>query len=123
MLLLFAFGSALFHLDNWLDKKLPDGFGVAAIVTYSLLVSLGVPLAIPLVGSFFSEEFCFCAEPPVWIGVFFIVTALATVTWWFLQLRGAEKPPRWVAITGQTALAMTALAGAFYLGREILAIV
>lgn len=121
--LLFVFGVALLPVDKLLDRRLPGANGVAAIVTYSLLVSFGAALAMPVVASFFSKEFCFCTNPPVWIGVFFLITALATGLWWVFQLRGSKEPPRWLIFLGSGGLAMTSLVGAVYLAREILAIV
>lgn len=121
--LIFLFGAALVPLDRWLDSRLPPAQSILSIVVYTVLVSFGAALALPTFGSFFDTEFCFCHEPPIWLGIFMTLTALSTLWWWVLLLRGVDEPPRYLRTAGSIALAFSVAAGAVYLGREVLAIV
>lgn len=87
--LIFVFGVVLF----WLDRRLPEIGGTTSIVVYSLLVAVGVPFLVPVLGSFFSSGFCFCENPPIWTGIFLASTSIATIWWWKLSLRSWETPP------------------------------
>ena len=120
--LIFVFGVVLFWVDRWLDRRLPGVAGTTSIVLYSLLVALGVPFLVPVFGSFLSREFCFCRNPPIWSGVFLVVTSFATIWWWILNLRGSDTPPRTLRTIGTTSIALTVTAGSIYLAREVLAI-
>ncbi len=120
--LIFVFGVTLVWIDRWLDRRLPAARTVTSIVTYSLIVSFGASLMIPLVGSFFSKSFCFCADPPIWIGVFFVIAALVTVSWWVIELRGAETPPEGMKRLGALSVGLTAIAGTVLLADSIITI-
>ena len=121
--LLFLYGAVLVPTDRWLDRRLPQRAGVVSVVVYVLLISFGAPLLIPLLGFMFSEGFCQCSDPPILLGVGFVATAVATVTWWILRLRGAEQPPPWLRAAGGVSVALAFVAGVVYLTNEILAIV
>lgn len=121
--LVFLFGVTVAWLDDWLDRRLPKAEGTRSAVTYALMVLLAAPLMIPLFGSFFSQDFCGCEHPPRWIGVFFGIAAVASVTWWMLHLRGSESPPRWLRLLGSGAVVMAVVLGAVRLGTDINAIV
>jgi hypothetical protein len=120
--LIFVFGVVLFWLDRWLDRRLPEVGGTTSIVVYSLLVAVGVPFLVPVFGSFFSSEFCFCENPPIWTGIFLASTSIATIWWWKLSLRGWNTPPATLRTIGTTSIALTVTAGSIYLAREVLAI-
>ena len=120
--LIFVFGVVVFWLDRWLDRRLPEVAGTASIVVYSLLVAVGVPFLIPVFGSFFSSEWCFCANPPIWTGIFLAMTSFATIWWWILNLRGWNSPPQTLRTIGTTSIALTVTAGSIHLAREVLAI-
>ena len=117
--LLFAFGASLVWIDRWFDTLLPDGTGVISIVVYSIIVSLGVPFLIPVIGGFFTTEFCFCANPPLATGGFVVITALATGWWWVMDLRGSASPPRMLTTVGATSVALAIVAGTVHLVGEI----
>jgi hypothetical protein len=121
--LIFGFGAALVPIDNWLEARLPPGSNTAALVTYSLVVALGVPFLIPVFGNFFSEDFCFCNDPPFWTGVFLAMTTLVTLYWWIQHLRGADMPSKQTRTIGSTLVALTVIAGGLYLFGEIVAII
>lgn len=120
--LVFAFGVSIFMVERWLDKRLPNSSGTTAIVLYSIMVALGAPLVVPLFGNYLSKDFCFCANPPIWTGVFLLATALATIGWWLQHLRGAETPSKLLQAVGTTSVALATLAGGIHLTREIITI-
>ncbi len=105
--LIFVFGVVLF----WLDRRLPEVGGTNSIVVYSLLVAVGVPFLVPVLGSFFSSGFCFCENPPIRTGIFLASTSIATIWWWKLSLRGWETPPATLRTIGTTSIALTVTAG------------
>ncbi len=119
--LLFAFGAGLVPIDRWLDHLLP-GPSRAWTPAYAIVVALGAPLTIPAFGSMVDEEFCFCAHPPVWTGVFFVLTAVATLWWWIAQMRGADVPSDRLRLAGRLGLSMGVVSGALYLTVDILRI-
>lgn len=117
--LLFLFGVVLYWFDGLLDDRTSDRPGTVGIVVYSLMVAVAAPLIVPTFGNFFSEEFCFCSDPPIWTGVFLVAASLSTVTWWIQHLRGAEAPSQSLSIIGRATLALAALAGSIDLTTEI----
>ena len=117
--LLFVFGAVLYWVDGLLDSKMPAQPRTFGIVAYSLMTAIAAPLLIPTFGSFLTEEFCNCSNPPIWTGVFLTATAVSTVVWWVQHLRGADTPSQNLRKVGMTSLALTALAGAVDLTTEI----
>ena len=117
--LVFLFGVTVFRIDAMLDARMRDRPRTLGIVVYSVMVALAAPLLIPTFGNFFDEDFCFCTHPPIWTGVFLASAAVATVTWWFQHLRGAENPSRRLSFVGRTSVALCAAAGAIDLATEI----
>ena len=118
--LVFVFGASLYWIDSWLDRNVRERSKTVGIVIYSIMVAVGAVFAYPTFGTLFSEEFCFCSNPPRWTGIFLIVTALATVAWWIRFVRGADEPSRRLNMFGTTSVALAVAAGAIHLGREIL---
>lgn len=118
--LVFVFGASLLWVERWLDRRLPEASGVTSIVTYSVLVAVGAPLVIPVIGSFFDPDFCSCDNPPIWSGVFLLMTAAVTALWWMLHLRGSESPTKTLRTIGLSSVVMTAIAGAIHLVGEII---
>jgi hypothetical protein len=118
--LVFTFGASLYWVDGWLDTKMPDPPRTLGVVIYSFMVLVGVVFSYATFASLFSEDFCFCSNPPRWTGVFLIATAVASITWWIQLTRGAEKPSTRLNTFGTTSLTLTALAGAIHLAREII---
>ena len=117
--LLFLFGVSLYWVDGLLGEKMTDHPQTFGIVVYSLMVAMAAPLIVPTFGHFFTEEFCFCSDPPIWTGVFLTATSLATVTWWVQHLRGADTPSQTLNTIGTASVALTAIAGAVDLTTEI----
>jgi len=117
--LLFLFGVVLYWFDRLLDNKMPDQLRTFGIVVYSLMIAMAAPLIIPTFASMFTREFCSCAKPPIWTGVFLTATSLSTIVWWVQHLRGADTPSRTLNKIGTTSVALTAIAGAVDLTTEI----
>jgi hypothetical protein len=120
--LVFLFGMALHRLDKGFDRRLPAR-GPISLIVYSLLAAVGLAVAIPAFGNFFSPNFCACQEPPVWSGLFLAVSAVVTVWWWVLDLRGVEGPPASLRLVGRVTTAAAAVAGAVHLTTQIVAII
>jgi hypothetical protein len=121
--LVFAFGVVMHRLDVVFDRRLPTGRRGLWALVYALMAAVGVLLAIPTFGNFFSTNFCACAEPPIWTGILLIVTSVATLCWWVLGLRGAVAPPDNLRLVGRIGTAGAAVAGAIHLVGQIAAIV
>jgi hypothetical protein len=119
LVLLVLFGASVFWVDRLLGKWIPDHPRTFGIVVYSVMLALAAPLTVPTFGNFFSEEFCFCSDPPIWTGIFLVAASLATVTWWVQYLRGADTPSQPLSMVGRTSVALTAIAGAVDLTTEI----
>jgi len=117
--LLFLFGVVLYWFDVVLDNKMSDQPQTSGIVVYSLMIAMAAPLTIPTFASMFTREFCSCAKPPIWTGVFLAATSLSTILWWVQHLRGADTPSQTLNKIGTTSLALTAIAGAVDLTTEI----
>jgi hypothetical protein len=120
--LVFLFGVVLHRFDKALERRLPNRRGVLALVVYGLLTVIGIAVAIPTFGNFFSAAFCACAHPPIWTGAFIAAAAVATLWWWALDLRGAEAPSSSLQAFGRLATAGAVLAGAFHLTIQMVAI-
>jgi hypothetical protein len=118
--LVFVFGAAVYWIDGWLNRKMRDRPKTIGVVIYSAMVAAGVVFSYATFATLFSEEFCFCSNPPKWTGVFLIVTALVTTSWWIRYIRGAEEPSKRLNALGTISVALAVSAGAIHLGREIL---
>lgn len=117
--LLFGFGVVLHHLDGWLQDRLPKATSSTSIGVYSVLVAVAVPVTIPTIGSFFTRTFCFCEQPPIWTGIFLVVTALVTLSWWVYHARGTETPSSTMRLVGRASLLLAVIAGIIHLTGQI----
>jgi MFS family permease len=120
--LVFLFGVVLHALDGLFDRRLPAATGPVSVILYSLVAALGLPLMIPAIGILLSEDFWNCLHPPIWIGIFLIVSSLATLIWWALHLRGDAEPSARLRLMGAGSLLLAVAAGAIRLIAEITAI-
>lgn len=119
--LVFLFGVSLTYIDRWLEGRLPAAESVTAIVIYTLLLGLGAIFVIPGLGMF-TPFFCPCESAPIWTGIFIWITALITGTWWVLDIRGENVPPRVLGIIGSTSVALAAIAGGMHLMGQVIRI-
>lgn len=100
-------GIGLSVVDGWLDRRLPVPTSARSRSTsvYAAITLVGGLLILPLVvGSFLGGELR-------WVGVGLIVVGVATLRWWLLRLRGADRPPRSLLLFGRASLAVTVLLG------------
>lgn len=119
--LLFAFGVLLVGVDGWLEERFPKGTR-SALIASTVVVVLGAPFVIPVMGSFFTTEFCLCENPPFLTGIFVTAALLASVWWWAASVRGSRVAPAALKRIGTTSVALAAIAGAIHLASEINAI-
>ncbi len=120
--LVFLFGVTLVYVDRRLDGALPPARGPLSIVVFAVLALLGMPMVFPVTLSMFSREFCFCAHPPTFTGVFFVLAGLATLIWWVEHLAGAETPSRPVRLTATATVALAVVSGIVHMTGEVLRI-
>ena len=120
--LVFLFGVVVHRFDKGFDRRLPAR-GLISTIVYSLLAAAGLAMAIPTFGNFFSSGFCGCQEPPVWTGVLLAATAVVTLAWWVMALRGREAPSPSLRLWGRILTTATVVAGGVHLTGQILAII
>ncbi len=88
-------GASMALVDAWLDRRLPrprsstDQAGGA----YIAIAAIGSFLAIGVVATFLDEKF----RPA---GIALLVSGIATLAWWYLRYRGAERPPLMLRLLG-----------------------
>lgn len=121
--LLFGFGVALLAVDNVLTRRMAPAAGDLGTVLQALLVLGAAALVIPVFGSFFSREFCFCDDPPWWTGTFLVLAAVASVWWWVAELAGRENHRPRAALLGHVAVAAAIGVATVDLVRDIIEIV
>lgn len=125
LMLLALMGAVVSLADSWLDTHLPpaQGWNVAL---YGLLVAAGAPLMVPMVGNYFSEEFCGCDDPPRVTGAFLVALGVLTASSWAAQVRSGNPllaPPRWLRGAGEIGITGLVVAGLVYTVQEIREIV
>ena len=88
-------GASMAVVDAWLDRRLPrprSSVGQAS----------GIYIVIALLGSFFAigvvATFLDTALRPV--GIALLASGIATLAWWYLRYRGAERPPLMLRLLG-----------------------
>ncbi len=116
--LLLVFGIVLVLVDRWLDDVVPRDGQTVTLVSAGA-VALASPLAIPLLGSYFTSEFCQCDDPPVLTGVFLVVAGAAAVWGWLDELRGPRESSPWVQRVGAAALAAAVIVAGSELALEV----
>jgi hypothetical protein len=117
ILLVGAVGFFIAIVDGWLDRRLPVATSVRSPSTsvYAAIALVGLLLILPLVViTFFglsADEGVVRRAPLRPVGIGLTVLGVATLRWWFLRLRGADRPPRSLLLFGRAALAVTVLLG------------
>jgi hypothetical protein len=88
-------GASMAVVDAWLDRRLPRARSATSPET-------GIYMAISLIGALFAfgvvATFLDAALRPV--GIALLVTGIATLRWWYLRFRGAERPPPMLRLLG-----------------------
>jgi hypothetical protein len=88
-------GASMAVVDGWLDRRLPrprSSIGQAS-GAYIAIALLGSFFAIGVVATYLEERL----RP---VGIALLVSGVATVIWWYLRYRGAERPPLMLRLLG-----------------------
>jgi len=99
-------GASMAIVDAWLDERLPrprSSNGQASGV-YIVISLIGVFFAVGVVATFLDEKL----RP---VGVALLVSGVATLCWWYLRYRGAERPPRMLRVLGSGAVIAAVVIG------------
>ncbi len=117
--LIVLFGTVVVPLSEVIERRLARSENPSS--AYGLLIPLllGSLLAIPIFGSLLFEGFCECDDPPVTMGVFFLLAAAATLLTWLREVRRGGPPRLWVRIGGWVGVSGATLFGAVRLFEEI----
>jgi hypothetical protein len=99
-------GASMAVVDAWLDRRLPQARSVTSAAT-------GVYAALSIVGAFFAVGVAatFLGGPFRPAGLALLVTGIATLAWWFLRLRGAERPPLPLRLLGSGSVIAAVVLG------------
>jgi len=88
-------GASMAVVDAWLDGRLPrprSANGPASGV-YIVISLIGAFFAVGVVATFLDEKL----RP---VGIALLVSGVATLCWWYLRYRGAERPPLMLRLLG-----------------------
>ena len=88
-------GASMAVVDAWLDRRLPhprSSIGTASGV-YIVITAIGSLFAVGVVATFLDT-----ALRPV--GIALLVSGVATLRWWYLRYRGADRPPQMLRVLG-----------------------
>ena len=99
-------GASMAVVDAWLDRRLPrprSSIGPASGV-YIVISLLGAPFAVGVVATFLDE-----ALRPV--GIALLVSGVATLRWWYLRYRGADRPPLMLRLLGSGSVIAAVVLG------------
>jgi len=88
-------GVSMAVVDAWLDRHLPRPRS-------STSPEAGIYLAISLIGALFAVGVVatFLDDKLRPAGIALVVTGIATLSWWYLRYRGAERPPLALRLLG-----------------------
>ena len=99
-------GASMAVVDAWLDRRLPRPRS-------SRSPEAGGYLAISLVGAVFAFGVvaAFLDEKLRPVGIALVVTGVATLGWWYLRYRGAERPPLMLRLLGSGSVIAAVVLG------------
>jgi len=88
-------GASMALVDAWLDRRLPRprSPNQPASGLYIVIALFGAFFAFGVVATFLDEKL----RP---VGIALVVTGIATLGWWYLRYRGAERPPLMLRLLG-----------------------
>jgi hypothetical protein len=88
-------GASMALVDAWLDRRLPRPLS-------SIGPAGGAYIAIALIGAFFAVAVVatFLDEKLRPVGIALLFTGIATLRWWYIRYRGAERPPQMLRVLG-----------------------
>ena len=122
--LLVLFGIVAVPLADRIEARL-DSQVDSATSPYALLplVVIGALGMFPVYGSLLFRSQCECADSPVEVGLFAILTMIASVSAWVYQVRTGSRIPLAIRLFGVAAVIATAIFGALRLVDHIQRIV
>jgi hypothetical protein len=99
-------GASMALLDAWLDMRLPHPRSSISQVSgaYIAIAAIGVFFAVGVVATFLDEKL----RPA---GIALLVSGIATLSWWYLRYRGAERPPLMLRLLGSGGVIAAAVLG------------
>jgi hypothetical protein len=109
--LVFAVGFSIALVDGWLGRKLPRavrGVGIAT-TAYLVVTLIGLILIVPLVVAILLDRPDYGA--PIRAGFALLIVGVCTLAWWVLRVRGQTIRPRWLTLSGRSALVVAAVLG------------
>jgi hypothetical protein len=101
-----AVGASMALVDAWLDRRLPrprSSMGQAS-GAYIAISAIGTFFAAGVVATFLDERL----RP---VGIALVVSGLATLCWWYLRYRGAERPPLTLCLLGSGGVVAAVVLG------------
>ena len=99
-------GASMAFVDAWLDRHLPRARSATSQETgiYVAITLIGALFAIGVVATFLDE-----ALRPV--GIALLVSGVATLRWWYLRYRGADRPPLMLRLLGSGSVIAAVVLG------------
>ena len=99
-------GASMAIVDAWLDRRLPRprSTNEAASSAYIALSLIGIFFAGGVVATFLDVQL----RP---VGIALVATGIATLCWWYLRYRGAERPPLVLRLLGSGSVTAAVVLG------------
>jgi hypothetical protein len=99
-------GASMAVVDAWLDRRLPRARSVRSRETgiYAAISLIGALFAVGVVATFLGG-----ALRPA--GIALLVSGVATLSWWYLRYRGAERPPVALRLLGSGSVIAAVVLG------------
>ena len=99
-------GASMALVDAWLDRHLPRPRSPVSPASggYIVIALLGAPFAVGVVATYLSEPL----RP---VGIALLVSGIATLRWWYLRYRGAERPPPLLRLLGSGSVIAAVVIG------------
>jgi hypothetical protein len=99
-------GASMAVVDGWLDRRLPRARSATSTETgvYMAISMIGTLFAIGVVATFLDEKL----RP---VGIALLVSGVATLCWWYLRYRGAERPPPVLRLLGSGSVIAAVVLG------------
>jgi hypothetical protein len=99
-------GASMAVVDAWLDRRLPRprSTNEPASGAYIAISLIGIFFAVGVVATFLDVKL----RP---VGIALVVTGIATLCWWYLRYRGAERPPLVLRLLGSGSIIAAVVLG------------
>jgi hypothetical protein len=99
-------GASMAVVDAWLDRRLPrpPSASVEAGAIYSIISVIGALVAVGVVAMFLDDKL----RPA---GITLLISGIATLSWWYLRYRGAERPPPMLRLLGSGSVIAAVVLG------------